>query len=80
MWLLFYVIGTAPSDYTTERNTAISIPANETRVTFNVLINDDNILEYDENFNVIINVSLPTGIMVGDPGQAAVTIVDDDGE
>ena len=37
------------------------------------------ILEGNENFMLTINPSLlPTGVTVGNPGQATVTIVDDD--
>ena len=58
----------------------VEVPAGETRVTFNVSINDDNMFEGNENFILAIDVSLPTGIMVGDPRQATVIIVDDDSE
>ena len=47
-------------------------------VPFDILINDDNIFEENENFTLTINSSLPTGVMVGNPGQATVTIVDND--
>ena len=47
---------------------------------FNVSINDDDMFEGNENFTLAIDVSLPTGIMVGDPRQATVIIVDDDSE
>ena len=47
---------------------------------FNVSINDDDMFEGYENFTLAIDVSLPTGIMVGDPSQATVIIVDDDSE
>ena len=43
-------------------------------------INDDNIFEENENFTLTINSSLPTGVMVGNPGQATVTIVDNDND
>ena len=47
----------------------------------NILINDDNILEDDETFNLTINQSsLPDLVAVVDRSQATVTIVDDDGE
>ena len=47
----------------------------------NILITDDNILEDDETFNLTINQSaLPDGVVVGDPREVTVTIVDDDGE
>ena len=46
-----------------------------------ILITDDNILEDDETFNLIINQSsLPDGVVVVDSSQVTVTIVDDDGE
>ena len=47
----------------------------------NILIINDNILEDDETFNVTINQSsLSDGVVVGDPSEVTVTIVDDDGE
>ena len=49
-----------------------------TSVPFNVSINDDNIFEENENFTLTINSLLPTGVMVGNSGQATVTIVDND--
>ena len=59
----------------------ITFPAGETQAPFNVPINDDNIFEGNENFILTINSSsLPTGVTVSDPGQATVTIVDDDGK
>ena len=47
-------------------------------VPFNISINDDNIFEENENFTLTINLSLPNGVMVGNPAQATVTIVDND--
>ena len=53
--------------------------AGETTAAFNVLITDDNILEGNENFMLTINSSsLPSNVTVGDPGEATVTIVDND--
>ena len=47
----------------------------------NIVINDDNILEDDETFNLTINQSsLSDGVAVVDPSQVTVIIVDDDGE
>ena len=47
----------------------------------NIVITDDNILEDDETFNLTIDQSsLPDGVVVVDPSQVTVTIVDDDGE
>lgn len=48
---------------------------------FSVLINDDNIEESNESFNLTISSSsLPTEIDFGNPSQVTVTIVDDDGK
>ena len=51
-----------------------------TRVSFDIPINDDVILEGNENFMLTVDpTSLPpTGVSVGNPGQATVTIVDND--
>ena len=57
---------------------SVTFPAGVTSVPFNISINDDNIFEDNENFSLTINASLPTGVMVGNHGQAAVTIVDND--
>ena len=52
-----------------------------TSVPFDISINDDDVLEGNENFIITIDPSsLPTGVIVGDPGQATVTIMDDDGK
>ena len=57
---------------------SVTFPAGVTTVPFNITINDDNIFEENEDFTLTINSSLPTGVMVGNPGQATVTIVDND--
>jgi len=50
-----------------------------TSVTFDVPINDDSIFEGNENFMLTIDQSsLPTNVNPGDPGEATVTIVDND--
>ena len=65
-------------DYTSGSYT-VSFPAGQTRITFNVSINDDNIFEIDENFMLTIDETLlPTGVIHGNPNQTTVTIVDDD--
>ena len=47
----------------------------------NIVITDDNILEDDETFNLTIDqFTLPDGVVVADPSQVTVAIVDDDGE
>ncbi len=50
-------------------------------ISFDIPINDDEILEVNENFILTINPSsLPTNVTVGDPGQTITTIVDNDGK
>ena len=57
----------------------IRFPAGETLAIFNVSINDDDIVEGNENFNISIDpFLLPNGVSVGDPSQTTVIIVDDD--
>ena len=55
-----------------------------TSVSFDVTIFNDNLSEINEEFDLAINNAFPPHIMdkisIGDPGQATVTIVDDDGE
>ena len=67
-------------DYTSGPYTVI-FPAGQTTATFDVPINDDNILEGNEDFILTIDETLlPTGVTRGSPGNATVTIVDDDGK
>ena len=57
----------------------VTFPAGITMVTFDIPINDDDIFEGNENFMLTINPSsVPTGVTVGSPDQATVTIVDND--
>ena len=57
----------------------VTFPAGVTSVPFDIPINDDDILEGDEDFMLTINPSsVPTGVNVGNPDQATVTIMDDD--
>jgi len=60
----------------------ITIPAGETRVSFDVQINDDNMLEANsEDFILTIDPSsLPDYVTVSNPGQATVNIIDDESE
>ena len=65
-------------DYTSGPYT-VTFPAGQTTATFDVPINDDNILEGNETFMLTIDSSsLPDRVTRGDPGQATVTIVDND--
>ena len=58
----------------------VTIPAGMTRVPFNVSIINDNILENDEDFElIIIPGSLPDNVRRGSTGRTRVTIVNDDG-
>ena len=57
---------------------SVTFPAGVTSTPFNISMNDDNIFEENENFTLTINSSLPTGVMVGNSGQATVIIVDND--
>ena len=41
---------------------------------------NDVIMEDNENFNLTIDPFLPSGIHIVNPGQAEVTILDDDGK
>ena len=59
----------------------VTFSAGQTTATFNVLIYDDNILEGDENSMLTINeTSLPSYVTRGNPGEATMTIMDDDGK
>ena len=51
-----------------------------TSVPFDIPITDDRILEANETLMLTIDSSSlpPSGVSVGTPGQATVTIVDDD--
>ena len=51
-----------------------------TSVPFDIPITDDVIQEGNENFMLTIDPSLPTYVSVGDPSEATVTIVDNDGK
>ena len=56
----------------------VTFPAGQTTATFNVPITADNVFEGTENFMLTIDSSLlPTGLTVGDPGQATVTITEE---
>ena len=52
-----------------------------TRTSFNVLINDDNVLEGNETFDLIIDSSsFPSDVTVGSNGRTTVTILANDGK
>ena len=57
----------------------ITIPAGQTTFSFNVSIIDDDVLEGNEDFNLIILAeSLQNNITLGDHNRSTVTIMDDD--
>ena len=60
----------------------VTFPAGQTTATFDVPINDDNILEDNENFILTIDeTSLPSDVIHFSAGHnSTVTIVDDDGK
>ena len=65
-------------DYTSGPYTVIFL-AGVTMVSFDVPINDDDILEGNENFMLIVNSSsLPDGVVRGTLSQATVIIMDND--
>ena len=59
----------------------VAFIAGKISATFNVLINDDDILEENENFYLSIDqTSLPLSVSIDGNDEATVTIVNDDGE
>jgi len=59
----------------------ITFPNGTTTISLDVPINDDDIYEDDEDFQLTINQNtLPNGITIGDTGSATVTIEDNEGE
>ena len=53
----------------------IVFPVGSTNASFDIIINDDDIFEDDETFNISI-ASITNNHIVGIPGVATVTIVD----
>ena len=59
----------------------VTFSAGVISVPFDVLINNDNIYEGNEDFDLtIMRTTLPDGVKDHDPFRTTVTIVDDDGE
>jgi len=74
---LLYLIGSV--DYGPRGPYNVILPAGRTRVSFDISIFDDNVLEENENFILtILAESLPSDIRLGDPDRTTVIIVDDD--
>jgi len=75
-----YIVSGNGTDYFPDQVTAtFSAGIATAQITFTIV--NDNILEPDETFNIaIVESMLPNGVVVVDPSQVTVTIVDDDGE
>ena len=57
----------------------VLFPAGVTRAAFNVTIIEDDILEPDESFTLVIDLlTLPRRIVIGSSSQTTVTILNDD--
>ena len=72
------IVCTIGEDYNSGTFT-VKFNAGITRAPFNVAINEDNISEGNESFNLTIDPSLPDKVTTTNPDQATVTIVDNDG-
>ena len=58
---------------------SVTFPTNTTSVFMENLLNDDDIVEMDEYFNLTIDTSsLPIGVYASDPYHTRVIIHDDD--
>ena len=80
MYIYHIIILTAGVDYSSGPY-VVTFPAGVTRVSFVVAVTNDNVLEGDEKFYLIIDPSsLTTGVTVSDPTHTIVTIYDDDGK
>ena len=71
------VTATERKDYITALG-SLRFAAGETSKTFAVLINEDSFVEGNETFN--ITLSNPSGVSLGGPAIATVTITDDAAE
>ena len=59
----------------------MTIPAGQTRIPFDVPINDDKVFEEDEEFLLTIDQSSSlNGVIIGRRDKAVVTILDNDCE
>ena len=59
----------------------IKFPAGRTSAGFNISINNDDLLEDNETFNLIINPSsLPSEVSTSNPVQVTITVLNDEGK
>ena len=54
----------------------VTFPANQTSVSFNVSLNEDNEVEKNEEFLLKFNSNLPHGVKLQDHSSSKVTIID----
>ena len=60
---------------------SVTFPSGVTIASFDISITNDSIFEGNEDVKIeIVNASLSNRILVSDPDQATITIVDDDGK
>ena len=71
----FYVTGKRDYD---SGPYSVTFPANETSISFDVTIINDNVFESLETFDLIINYSLPHRIICHDICKAVVSIRNDE--
>ena len=66
-------------DYKSETPLVVSFNEGVSNISVNISIVDDNLLEEDEKFSLTIDSSsLHSNVMVDEPGNTTVTILDDD--
>jgi len=56
----------------------VTFPAGTTSATLNININDDDIYEDFESFNIVIDSQLPNRVNRGFPSTATIFIIDDE--
>ena len=57
----------------------VNFTTGNTNASFHITINDDSLLESTKTFHLFVDSStLPNNILISDPGQASVILLDDD--
>lgn len=62
---------------------SLYFPPEENTISFNVTIIDDNVIEFREDFSLVLGIpdtAAAIGVVLGSPDTASVNIVDDDSE
>lgn len=79
--IVLFSYAPAPSDYIPQQPYTVTFPAGSVRESFNVTIVDDNLLERDETFLLnIVPGTTPNGVIIGQPNNTEVTIVETTGK